>query len=139
MLFYPPKKTPKSKFWKTKNLLDIIILHMCTKNHNIWCTVPEMQSETDIIFCHFGWFFALLPTPPLMIPKIKILKKKWDTKCNGHNFFVILDHFLPFYPSSNPKNQNLEKLKKNTWRYHHFTIVCHKSWSYAILFLRYGE
>ena len=27
-------------------------------------------------------------------------------------FFVILDHFLPFYPPNNPKNQNFEKLKK---------------------------
>ena len=26
--------------------------------------------------------------------------------------FVILDHFLPFYPPNNPKNQNFEKLKK---------------------------
>ena len=26
-------------------------------------------------------------------------------------FFVILDHFLPFYPSNNLKNQNFEKLK----------------------------
>ena len=27
-------------------------------------------------------------------------------------FFVILDQFLPFYPSNNPKNQNFEKMKK---------------------------
>ena len=55
-------------------------------------------------------------------------------------FFVILDHFLPFYPPNNPKNQNLIKIiiKKNTWRYHHFKIVPQKSWSSAILFLRYG-
>ena len=26
--------------------------------------------------------------------------------------FVILDHLLPFYPSSNPEIQNFEKLKK---------------------------
>ena len=28
------------------------------------------------------------------------------------NFFVILGHFLSFYPSNNPKNQNFEKMKK---------------------------
>ena len=28
--------------------------------------------------------------------------------------FVILDHFLPFYPLNNPKNQNFEKMKKIT-------------------------
>ena len=27
-------------------------------------------------------------------------------------FFVILDHFLPFDPLNNPKNQNFEKMKK---------------------------
>ena len=27
-------------------------------------------------------------------------------------FFVILDHFLPFYLLNNPKNQNIEKMKK---------------------------
>ena len=25
--------------------------------------VPEIWSATDRIFCHFGWFFALLPPP----------------------------------------------------------------------------
>ena len=30
----------------------------------------------------------------------------WQTE-----FFVILDHFLPFYPPNNPKNQNFEKMK----------------------------
>ena len=31
----------------------------------------------------------------------------WQTE-----FFVILDHFLPFYPPKNPKNQNFEKMKQ---------------------------
>ena len=26
--------------------------------------------------------------------------------------FVILDHFLPFYPPKEPENQNFEKMKK---------------------------
>ena len=51
--------------------------------------------------------------------------------------FVVLGHFLPFHPTNNSKNQNLEKMKKNSWRYYHFTQVHQKSWSYAILFLRY--
>ena len=32
----------------------------------------------------------------------------------------------------------LKNWKKNTKRYYHFTQVCQKSWSYPILFLRYG-
>ena len=31
----------------------------------------------------------------------------WQTKC-----FLILDHFLPFFPPNNPENQNFEKMKK---------------------------
>ena len=31
-------------------------------------------------------------------------------KCD--RFFVILDHFLPFYSPNNPKNQNFEKMKQ---------------------------
>ena len=34
-----------------------------------------------------------------------------DMECNKQNFFVILDHFLPFYPANNQKNQNIEKMK----------------------------
>ena len=29
-----------------------------------------------------------------------------------HEFFVILNHFLPFYPTNNPGNQNFEKILK---------------------------
>ena len=29
-------------------------------------------------------------------------------------FFVILNHFLPFYRPSNPINQNFEKMKKSS-------------------------
>ena len=38
-------------------------------------------------------------------------------------FFLVLDHFLPFCPPDDPENQNLEKLKKNPWRYNPFTHV----------------
>ena len=38
----------------------------------------------------------------------------------------------------NPKNQNFEKMKKNCWRYHHFTHVYQKPQSYEVQFLRYG-
>ena len=51
-------------------------------------------------------------------------QKRWHDKVFGKTpgfliyrawwkeFFVILDHFLPFYPPNNPKNQNFEKMKK---------------------------
>ena len=37
--------------------------------------------------------------------------------------FVILGHYLGFYPPYNPENQNFEKMKKKPWRYYHFTHV----------------
>ena len=46
------KKTPR----------DIIILHMYTINENhMMYGSWNMEHETNIIFCHFGPFFALLP------------------------------------------------------------------------------
>ena len=35
-----------------------------------------------------------------------------DMESSGHNFFVLLDCFLLSYPTSNPKNENFEKMKK---------------------------
>ena len=35
-----------------------------------------------------------------------------DILCNRQFFFVISDHFLPFHPPNNPKNQNFKKVKK---------------------------
>ena len=40
--------------------------------------------------------------------------------------FVLLGHFLTFYPTNNPKNLNFEKMKKKAWRYYHFKHVYQK-------------
>ena len=48
-------------------------------------------------------------------------------------FFALLPHWQP----EKSKIQKNEK-KKKSWRYHYFTQVYQKSWSYTILFLRYG-
>ena len=72
----------------------------------ICCNVPEIWCVTDVIYFHFGQFFALftpLPPSPLTAQKIKISKKR-----------------------------------KNAWRFHHSTQIYQKSWSCAILYLRYG-
>ena len=115
------------------------------------------SSANDRLFCHFEPFLAFLPQNPKnqnfekikKIPRdIIILQVRnindnymiygsWDMEHDGQNFFVILDLFCP----KNLKNQNFEKMKKkkkNIWRYYHFTHLYQKSWSYAILFLRYG-
>ena len=64
-----------------------------------------------------------------------------DIKCNRQNFLSFWAIFLPFYPPSSPKNQNVKKKKKNeknTWRYHHFKHVCQNLWLDDAQFLRYG-
>ena len=67
--FYPPRpflKPPKSEFWKNeKKLLEISSFYRCEPKTTIICgTVPEIQSETDIIFLSFWEFSALYPPPP---------------------------------------------------------------------------
>ena len=52
------------------------------------------------------------------------------------NFFVILGHFLPFYPYLNPKKQNFEKMKKtgvifilqNCTKNHNHMLYFPKTW-----------
>ena len=60
----PPLNNPRNQtFDKMKKTLgDIIILQMCTTNENHRCMIPEIWSETDRIFSHFGPFFTLLPS-----------------------------------------------------------------------------
>ena len=62
---------------------DVIILHMCTKNQNHDLMIPEIWSAADIIFCHFGPFFA-----PLQPRKLKFWKNE-KKKSTGN---IILLH-----------------------------------------------
>ena len=125
----------------------------------IWCLVTDTSSIAHIIFSHFRLFFTLLS--PWQLKKSKFWKNEnhswryyhfthdyhksksynvwlrygtWHTK-----FFLILDHFLPFYPSSplTTQNQKFEKNEAKPWRHHHFTQVYHKLQSSDIWFLRY--
>ena len=108
---------------------------------------------------NYGSFFALLP-PLLKTQKIRILKKwkncwryhhftqvqqnpqSYDVQFLRHGvrqteFFVILDHFLAFYPLTTWKIKIL-KNEKSIWICHHFTHECHKLQSYDVCFLKYG-
>ena len=51
-------------------------------------------------------------------------------------FFVILNHFLSFYPTNN--QLNFLKKWKRPWRYYHFTHVHNKWKSNDLWFLRCG-
>ena len=81
---------------------------MCTKNHNhtmyaTWDTECDRQN-----FLSFWAIFC--PLTPLTTPKMKI----WVTQTE---FFVILDHFLPFYPPPPhllATQKNFSKMKKTS-------------------------
>ena len=117
-------------------------------SHDVWfLRYGVWQRELFVILDCFLPFYPPPPTPHNNL-KIKILKKWKKTpgdipishKCtiNGKwqlydvwflryeawqtEFFAILDRFLPFYPPNNSKNENFEKLKKNTWRCYHFSL-----------------
>ena len=66
-----------------------------------------------------------------------MLHCSWDVVRDGYNYFSFWASFCPFTPLTARKIKILRKWK-STWRYHHFTQVYQKSWSYAILLLRYG-
>ena len=86
--FYPTNNPKNQNFERTKKMpIDIVILHLCTKNHMVYGSR--------------------------------------DMECDRH-IFIIVDHFLPGYSSTNPENQNFEKMKRrNAQKYHHFTQVYH--------------
>ena len=157
--FFPftllPKNLKNQNFEKVKNTSgDIIILRMCTKNHNhmrygSWDTEWDRQNFLSLwaILC----LFTLQSTW-----KIKILKK-WKKKAYRYHHFTLDYHrgqssdvcflryggwqtelfvFLDFFCPTTWKIKILNE--KNTWRYYHFAHVYHKWKSYDVWLLRYG-
>ena len=59
----------------------------------------------------------------------------WDIEQDGQKFLSFWTIFCPFTWKMKIRKK---KKKKNAWRYYLSTIVQLKSWSYAILFLRYS-
>ena len=119
--------------------------------------IPEIWSKTDIIFSLP--FYPSPPVPPTKQPKqSKFWKMKknprdiilhkctindnhmmygsWDINCNRQIFFVILGHFLPFYPTNSPKikyQKNKKCLEISSFYRSVPKIINHR-----LLFLRYG-
>ena len=106
-----PLTAPKIKIFKKIRKMpgDIIIWHMCNMNH-VWLTWLTYDVYYEVWFLRYG-------------PQ-------------RTEFFVILDHFLPFYTLTTQKIIILKKMKKNIWRYTHFKHVYPKSWLYVTFFLR---
>ena len=85
----------------------------------IWCMLLEIWSMTDIIFSHFGPFFALLPPNN---PENQNFER-WK-KCQEISLFHTS------IPQIDPKNKNFKPFLK-TWRYYPITYVYHK-WRYLM-------
>ena len=127
--FLPNQTTQKTKILK-KAFGDVINLNLCNKKHNhMMYPYSDMECDrhsflsSEAIFCSFT---------PLVTTKTKIYKKckncleilsfyhksrsyhVWFLryKVQKTEFFIILDHLLPFDPTNKPKNQTFEKIKK---------------------------
>ena len=65
----------------------------------IWCTVPEIGSETDRIFCHFGPFLLFYPILHMCtINDSHMMYGSWDMEHDRHNFLSFWTIFCLFIP-----------------------------------------
>ena len=128
--FFTPLKPLKIKIlkkWKTH--LVISSFYTCVpKISIIWCTVLEIRSETDRIFCHLGYLFPFHPPSlPKWSRKLKFWKK-WKKCLEILSFYTYMctvneDHmiygfwnimcdrqkFLSFWAKLENQNFNIEK------------------------------
>ena len=118
-----PKNLNFEKNEKKKKLLEISSFYTCTKNHN-HRRFGYWNMEGERICCHLGPFFALLHHNNPENQNFKKGKKhlemssfhacapktwSYDVCLLRHGvrqtwLFVIVGHFLLFYPTVEPKN-----------------------------------
>ena len=113
-----------------KKFEDIIILHLHPTNDDYMMYGSWDMECNRQIFLSFWTIFCLFT--PLTSQKIKTLKK-WKKCLEILSFYF----FFPFTSLTARKIKIFKKLKKRLEISSFYTIVL-KSWSYAILFLRYG-
>ena len=79
------KNQIKSEFWrneKKKNAGDIILLHMCTKDHN-HMRYSSWDTKWDNFFLSFWAIFCPLPSP---LPHLTTQKSKTLKRCHHFKF-----------------------------------------------------
>ena len=110
----------------------------------MWYMVPEIWTTTDffVIMCHFLPFYPLNSPQNKNIKKMKkipgdiIILHKYPKNhdhmlyCSRHTardtcncYFSFWALFCPFTPITDRKTKISGKIKKNNWKYHHFTHV----------------
>ena len=106
----PPQQFRKSKLWKNEKITyRYCHLHMCIINDN-HMMYGSWDMEHGQQTCLSFWTIFCLFTPP---PQ-------------------------PSPPPLATQKIKILKNEKNAWRYHNFTKLYQKSWSYATLLLRYN-
>ena len=151
---FDPPNNPKNQNFEILALSFSPEYHQW-KSYDVWfLRYGAQQTEFFLILDHFLPFTLLPPnnqenqnfekmkeTPGdiIILHKCTIndnhtVYGSWDMKCTRQNSFFTLG----YPPNSLKKKIQKNEKKKNAWRYHHFTQVYQKSWSFAILFLRYG-
>ena len=166
-LFIPllPTDNPKNQNFenmkKTKYLKISSFYARIPKTKIICYTVPKIRHTMDaIVIFHFGLFLSFYP----QTAKNMKISLKWKKFLEMSLFYtnaakiiitcytvpeiwqatdvIFIFHFALFFALfayfGSPKNQNFKNMKNNTYRFEHFTQLCQKSWSYAILFVIYG-
>ena len=122
----------------------------CIKNHNhrLYCSWAMCAGCN----CYFSFWTIFYPFTPLTAPKMKI-SKNWKKHLEVSSFYtsapkimitgyavpeiwcvpdVIIFHFelfFTFLTHQQPEKWKYKEIEKSTWRYHHFTLMYHKSWS----------
>ena len=129
--FYPPMG-PENFFKKWKKHLKILSLykHKWQMMHGS----SDMECNRQNFLSFWTTFCSFTPLTTQKNQNFEKIKKlpgdiiilhrcntnnnhmiygSWGTEHN-RQFFVILDHFLPFYSPNSPKNQNFKKMKKTS-------------------------
>ena len=80
----------------------VIFGHFLTfTTHRTWKTKKKMKkAPAKVVILHI-----------CTKTHVHMMYAPWDMECERQNF-DILDHFLPFYPTNNPKNQYFRNIKK---------------------------
>ena len=132
--FLPPQQSKKSKFWQNKKKFwryhFAHVYHKC-QSYDVWFLRYEAwQTELFVILdCFLPFYppdnqknqnFEKLKKAPgdiiilhlWTINDNQIMYGSWDIEHDRHILFVILDHFLLFYPLTTLSIKILKKLKK---------------------------
>ena len=134
--FHPRKNLENQNFEKMKK---VIILYMCTRNHDHMMYGSRDMGARDIIFCHFGSFLALSPHYwPRKLKFQKNVKNIWRyypfthmyNKWRFLRYKVRPTEFLPFWaifcPFTPLKTRKI-KIIKNMKNPPGYIIILHLS------------